>query len=174
MQILLQDTNVLNKKAGYHNRLIATELTRSRQEPSSKLETTPSEELRRVHGYLVSRGESVGFVTPIGAEHTGQAQELVRLALTASVETKGAEEADVGDIANESRLVLLARKYAQKRLSPEETARLEIVTERVRQLAPSVGASDFERVDAAIGRLQEIAAETTELRQKLGLSPERK
>lgn len=48
--------------------------------------------------------------------------------------------------AREDRVVLLARKYEAGRISREESARLEILTQRIRRLDPRITVEDWERV----------------------------
>jgi len=46
--------------------------------------------------------------------------------------------------ANEQRITLLARKFADKDMSPEEAARLEILTQRFRNVMPAITEKDVE------------------------------
>jgi hypothetical protein len=48
------------------------------------------------------------------------------------------------EIVNRDRIELLAKKYAQKKFSKEDDARLAIVTQKIRQLIPRVTIEDFE------------------------------
>ncbi len=75
--------------------------------------------------------------------------------------------------ANADRIALLARKYAAKDMfSTEEFARLQIVTERVRQLLPAVTASDLETIETIALQLNKIRSTNEELRQDLALKRE--
>jgi len=74
------------------------------------------------------------------------------------------------DDENTKRLKLLARKYARKALTREEEARLEIVSERVRQLMPRVTAQDFERLEALAKEVSRLRELDEEVRRKIGLS----
>lgn len=62
--------------------------------------------------------------------------------------------------AQEGRVLLLARKYELGRVSPEESARLQILTERLRRLDPAITAGDWER---AIDVAEDIRAQSAEL-----------
>lgn len=75
----------------------------------------------------------------------------------------------VAEIANRDRLELLARAYVAGKLSPEEDARLAIVTERVRRLIPRVTAEDFEQLQLMAEELGRIETEDNQRRHRLGL-----
>jgi hypothetical protein len=80
---------------------------------------------------------------------------------------KPPEELSPGDIANQSRLELLARKYVSGQLSTEESARLAIVSERVRRLIPRVTLQDFERLEGLGMELKQIESNNAALRRRL-------
>jgi hypothetical protein len=71
------------------------------------------------------------------------------------------------DSANQSRLELLAREYVAGQLSTEESARVAIVSERVRRLIPRVTLEDFERLEAIGRELKEIESDNAELRRRI-------
>ena len=73
------------------------------------------------------------------------------------------------DAHNRTRLALLARQYVAGELSPEEEARLAIVTERVRRLIPRVTAEDFEMLERILEDATRIEAEDIERRRRLGI-----
>jgi hypothetical protein len=73
------------------------------------------------------------------------------------------------EIANRTRLALLARQYEASRLSIEEEARLAIVTERVRRLIPRVTAEDFETLQAILEDVEHIESADIERRRRLGI-----
>ena len=75
----------------------------------------------------------------------------------------------VADIHNRTRLELLARQYVSGDLSPEEEARLAIVTERVRRLIPRVTAEDFEMLERILEDANQVEAEDIERRRRLGI-----
>jgi hypothetical protein len=77
-------------------------------------------------------------------------------------------EISQADAVNRTRLELLARQYVNK-LSPEEDARLSIVTERVRRLIPRVTVEDFETLERIAERLQRIGSDDSDRRNRLGL-----
>ena len=80
-----------------------------------------------------------------------------------------ATEISQADAANRARLDLLARQYVSK-LSPEEDARLSIVTERVRRLIPRVTVEDFEALERIAERLQRIGSDDVDRRNRLGIA----
>ena len=79
------------------------------------------------------------------------------------------EELRRTDDISENRIVLLARKYADNKFSPEESARLEILNEMIQRLTPSVTELDMDKMNDLSARLDRIAALKAELRQKYGL-----
>lgn len=48
---------------------------------------------------------------------------------------------------NEDRITLLARKYADKDMIPEDAARLEILTQRLRNTMPAITEKDLEKME---------------------------
>jgi hypothetical protein len=84
--------------------------------------------------------------------------------------SREASPSPIGDteIANRDRLELLARAYVAGKLSPEEDARLAIVTERVRRLIPRVTVDDVEQLERVAEDVRRIEAEDTERRLRLG------
>lgn len=88
------------------------------------------------------------------------------------VEARNVEPAAPSDKAiteNSRRLQLLARKYARKGLTSEEQARLDIVTERVRQLMPRVMATDLEKLEELAQRAARIREIDETVRRELGI-----
>ena len=73
------------------------------------------------------------------------------------------------DNVNRDRIELLARKYARKNLSKEDTVRLEIVRERMRKLVPRVTTKDFENLVEIAEDINRIGDEDDRLREELGL-----
>ena len=78
---------------------------------------------------------------PVAQDRTAFAEEaraeelLLPLPTTMSAPEEASQILEA-DVANRTRLALLARQYEAARLSIEEEARLAIVTERVRRLVP--------------------------------------
>ncbi len=70
--------------------------------------------------------------------------------------------------ARDKRLTLLARKYAAKGFSEEETARLEILTARLRQMVPRVEVRDFEELEKIAQEMQASRDRLAEIKRKLG------
>jgi hypothetical protein len=73
------------------------------------------------------------------------------------------------EMANRTRLALLARQYEASRFSIEEEARLVIVTERVRRLIPRVTVEDFEALQAILEDVEHIESADIERRRRLGI-----
>jgi hypothetical protein len=73
------------------------------------------------------------------------------------------------DVANRTRLTLLARQYEAARLTIEEEARLAIVTERVRRLIPRLTVDDFEALQAILEDAERIGSADIERRRRLGI-----
>jgi hypothetical protein len=71
--------------------------------------------------------------------------------------------------ANRIRLELLARQYVSKQLSPEEDARLAIVTEKVRRLIPRVTVEDFEALALIAEESKMVRARNEDRRRRLAL-----
>ena len=61
------------------------------------------------------------------------------------------------------RMELLARKYAEKTLTPEQSARLIILTERVRAIMPRVRDDDFQSLD----KLDSLLEKSQSVREKM-------
>lgn len=83
------------------------------------------------------------------------------------------EQPDVDPLtkATEDRVQLLARKYVAKdKFSDEESARLAIVTERVRKLLPAVTAQEYEALEQVLTSLGDISKSNASLRDKLRLA----
>lgn len=74
-----------------------------------------------------------------------------------------------GQQANELRTRLLMREFALKDLSPEERARLALVTERVRVLLPNITQADFDVLDEMEQRQARRRAEVDAIWEALGL-----
>ena len=80
-----------------------------------------------------------------------------------------ASQVSEAELANRTRLVLLARQYEAGRLSMEEEARLAIVAERVRRFIPRVTAEDFETLEGILEEAQHIESADIERRRRLGI-----
>ena len=83
----------------------------------------------------------------------------------------GAKEQAHNEIekANETRIALLARKYASSQTTPEESARLNILTEKIQQLMPSITDEDVAIMENLSLRLEEASGINNEMRLKYGL-----
>lgn len=66
------------------------------------------------------------------------------------------------------RIRLLSRKYARGRLQPEELARLEILSERVRQRYPTLSNDGLDALAALTAELREFKSEDQAIRILLG------
>ncbi len=71
-------------------------------------------------------------------------------------------------VTNEERIKLLARKYIKK-LSNEETARLEILCERVRQFFPRATSDDFVQLERIGTELKDLEEENKKIKEKYNL-----
>lgn len=76
---------------------------------------------------------------------------------------------DYSETVNRDRIELLAKKYAKKKFSKEDDARLAIVTQRIRQLIPRVAIEDFEALADIAEEIQRINEMDDKLRNELGL-----
>lgn len=75
---------------------------------------------------------------------------------------------DEEQATNEERIKLLARKYIKK-LSNEESARLEILRERVRQLFPRATTDDFTKLEEIGVELKDLEEENKRIIEKYNL-----
>jgi len=73
------------------------------------------------------------------------------------------------EVANRTRLELLARLYVSKKLSAEEDARLAIVKQKVRRLIPRVSVEDFEALGTIAQDSDTIRTSNVERRRRLGI-----
>ena len=79
------------------------------------------------------------------------------------------EQQDEAEKANVARLILLARKYAVGSISPEDTARYEIVSEKVRYMMPRILPQDFDILEATHAKITALVNSTAMRRKKLNL-----
>jgi hypothetical protein len=103
----------------------------------------------------------------------GEESDLTCLSIGSEIEEGPKEQtfqSSEAEAANRTRLELLARQYVSKRLSPEEDARLSIVTEKVRRLIPRVTVEDFEALGRIAEHLNRIGSEDTDRRKRLGIA----
>jgi hypothetical protein len=98
-----------------------------------------------------------------------RAEELSLPVPDAMVPVEEASQVSEADVANRTRLALLARHYEAARLSIGEEARLAIVTERVRRLIPRVTVDDFEALQVILEEAERIDSAEIECRQRLGI-----
>jgi hypothetical protein len=82
----------------------------------------------------------------------------------------GAANQDDGELlkARDVRLALLARKY-EGAASVEDTARLQILTERLRKLSPRVTDRDMDQVAEMVADAESISARLAAVKEKFGL-----
>ena len=74
------------------------------------------------------------------------------------------------EASTEARLRLLAIKFAHNRLTPEQSARLELIDAYLDRISPLVTETQAATLSALAERLAQIDRETYERRQRLGLS----
>jgi hypothetical protein len=98
-----------------------------------------------------------------------RAEEWSELLLDTMSPFEEVSQVSEGEVANRTRLALLARQYEAGRLSIEEEARLAIVAERVRRLIPRVTAEDFEVLEGILEEAQRIESADIERRRRLGI-----
>jgi hypothetical protein len=70
---------------------------------------------------------------------------------------------------NRERVLLLVRKYERAIFSPEEAARLAIVTERMNRLVTPISPEELEFYRQTLDYLGEVSEESERLERKLGL-----
>ena len=78
------------------------------------------------------------------------------------------EEPDALSKASQARVTLLVRQYEGVK-SREESARLAILTERIRRLSPRVTADEIDAVSEMVGQAEDIAGRLAAVREKFGL-----
>lgn len=106
-------------------------------------------------------------MTPLVEERRTEEASLSPFAPAASPQPMS--QLSEADAANRARLVLLARQYVAGALSPEEDARLAIVSERVRRLIPRVTVEDFEELAHILEDVQHIELADRDRRRRLGI-----
>lgn len=85
-------------------------------------------------------------------------------------ETAHGSLSEAEEVAGE-RSKLLARKHIGQRLSPEEQARLESLTARLKELLPPISLGDLEALLEMAEEAESIRERAQARRQQLGLSP---
>jgi hypothetical protein len=70
---------------------------------------------------------------------------------------------------NEERIELLARKYCNKNVSNEETARLKILTNKIKNLIPLVSDSEYKALDIIVTDISEIKERNLRRKRKLDI-----
>lgn len=77
-------------------------------------------------------------------------------------------EPDALTKASEARITLLVRQYEGVK-SREESARLAILTQRIRRLSPRVTADELDAVSEMVDQAEDIAMRIAAVREKFGL-----
>jgi hypothetical protein len=102
-------------------------------------------------------------LTPLVSDEPPRRATGWRLAPAATTST-----ADPVRKTNDARVALLARKYvAKEKFSDEDTARLAILTERVRRLLPAVTEGELEALESALKAAKLLADSDAALRLRL-------
>ncbi|WP_316367689.1 hypothetical protein [Candidatus Thiodiazotropha sp. CDECU1] len=70
----------------------------------------------------------------------------------------------------QDRITLLSRKYARNSLSQEESARLDMLTERLRNLIPEVSESEIARMEHFANTLEEAAQSAKDIADELNIT----
>lgn len=87
--------------------------------------------------------------------------------------SKGASQQKAGSsqlaVARETRLALLAKKY-EGQPTVEDSARLALVTERIRRLQPRVTKRDVDVLTKVVDRVEQVTDSLAQMRQRLGLA----
>lgn len=96
--------------------------------------------------------------TPLHAEY-----ELLITDSEFLLNEEDAETLNPNNDVNEHRITLLARKYANKHMLPEDTARLDILTQKLRNTMPSITEGDFEIMESLIKKIDSV----TKLNERL-------
>jgi hypothetical protein len=112
--------------------------------------------------FIGFRGE-----VPLLKRQTDSTPTAEELRAGQGVSPRGQEDDDVLK-ARDARLALLARKY-EGAASVEDTARLQILTERLRKLSPRVTEKDVEQVAEMVADAEGIAARLAAVKEKFGL-----
>jgi hypothetical protein len=150
---------------------------------AEQLEDTPNsvaQEPQLFSGRTIARRLAPLMLTPLLAipdpfmasqdmTHSTEAEHIVAPSMPPFDLLEHGSQDTEADVHNRTRLELLAREYVVGKLSPEEEARLVIVTERVRRLIPRVTAEDFEMLERIFEDAAQIEAEDIERRRRLGI-----
>ena len=89
--------------------------------------------------------------TPLNAE-----REILADRNELSLNEENVEAFNPAIDVNEHRITLLARKYATKHMLPEDAARLDILTERFRNVMPGITENDLELMDGLNEQLNSV------------------
>ena len=71
-------------------------------------------------------------------------------------ETRRSEDGNGAEAVVESRITLLARRYAEKTLPREQSARLEVLTEKMLRMIPAATVEDYEALGSVIDRAAQL------------------
>lgn len=105
-----------------------------------------------------------------GSDSTATAADRQRIG-SSYYETAPAEldrARSVIERASEARLALLAQKY-EGTATKEDSARLAILTERIRRLCPRVTPADLAALGEVVGEIEQITVGIEQLRQEFGI-----
>jgi len=99
--------------------------------------------------------------TPLNSDYQGLEDEIEHLHDSDNIELFNPIE-DV----NEQRITLLARKYADKDMSIEDAARLEILTQKFRNVMPAITEVDIEIMESFSNQLKQGFELSERLKEK--------
>lgn len=111
--------------------------------------------------------ESVVLIAGSG-NRTPTVAELRRGVHVAETNHDSAVVADATSAAKDVRSVLLAKKYAGKS-SREDTARLDILTERIRLLSPRVTDADVTMLSSIVDQAEAMSEKLSDIRSRYGI-----
>lgn len=150
------------------------DITEIRRE-NSVYETLVTPILEKFTGAAMDRDDISATLKPVSI--LGFQEKTERTRLQAEYESLGSDndillkEEDIEtfsptDDINEDRITLLARKYATKHMLPEDAARLNILTQRLRNAMPGITEKDLEIMEGLNKQLESANRLNDRLQEK--------
>lgn len=105
------------------------------------------------------------------ARHDTRTQTGAKKSSTAATGVKPLQIAGASQlvVAREARLALLAKKY-EGEPTVEDSARLALLTERIRRLQPRVTKRDVDVLTQVVGQVEQVTDSLAQMRQRLGIA----